>query len=452
MGREQLLGELGGWCEREPEDGAPAGLWLVTGGGGFGKTRLAVEACREAEARGWTAGLLRPDVTERGKLPALAEWPGRLLIAVDYAESTPGPGGAAGRASWLPAPQRPAVRVMLLVRRRASRAELLELFNQQREEQLDALLRRAPVSRLEDAESEVDRLELFRQATRGLRPPSSARRRQPGCGAAAAGRAFRPAAVRSGRRLPGRGHRPGTDVDALSEADLLRALLAKHEAGHWDRLDKQRGLGLDPADRRAAVAVATLLGAEGEDEALTVARLVPHLGAEPRVPADRDRPLAGRAVPAAARAGSLPSARWSRTGSARSWPATCSASSAACWQRPSMRHPTGSSLRALTVTTRIARDDAAVNAQLRDALDDRLPDLIQRALSASDDGELLSAITTAMTASRPARGAAAAAGRFPGMLPVGSGPSRSPSPPWPWTGYGHKPAMTLAPSPTWPCH
>ena len=64
VGRDQLLGELAEWCEREPQDGESAGLWFVTGGGGFGKTRLAVEACREAEARGWTAGLLPPGATE----------------------------------------------------------------------------------------------------------------------------------------------------------------------------------------------------------------------------------------------------------------------------------------------------------------------------------------------------------------------------------------------------
>ena len=58
-------------------------------------------------------------------------------------------------------------------------------------------------------------------------------------------------------------------------------LLAEHEAGHWDRWDQRRHLGLDRADQRAAVAVATLLTAEGEDEALTVARLIPHFGAEP---------------------------------------------------------------------------------------------------------------------------------------------------------------------------
>ena len=59
---------------------------------------------------------------------------------------------------------RPPVRIMLLVRRRASRADLLTMFNEQREEHLDALLRRAPLSRLDDAATEVDRLDLFGRA------------------------------------------------------------------------------------------------------------------------------------------------------------------------------------------------------------------------------------------------------------------------------------------------
>jgi hypothetical protein len=162
VGREQLLGTLADWCEYEPVDGAPVGLWFVTGGGGFGKTRLAVEACGEAEARGWTAGLLDPGASE-AKVRALADWPGRLLIAVDYAEADPALVGRLAEEVAARAP-RPPVRVLLLVRRRSSRADLLELFNEQREEGLDALLRDAQISRLDEADSEIDRLELFHQA------------------------------------------------------------------------------------------------------------------------------------------------------------------------------------------------------------------------------------------------------------------------------------------------
>jgi hypothetical protein len=279
VGRQQLLGDLAAWREREPEDGESIGLWFVTGGGGLGKTRLAIEACREAEARGWTAGLLTPGASE-GKLQALAEWPARLLIAVDYAEARPALIGQLTEALAIRA-RRPPVRIMLLVRRRSSRADLLELFNEQREEQLDELLHHAPISRLEDAESEVDRLELFQGALRdfatflGAPAPS----RQPP--RLRAPHFSRPLYVLIAAYLARASADIDTDVDALSETDLLRTLLAEHEANHWQRLAIRRHLGMDPADQRAAVAVATLLTAEGENEALTVARLIPHFSGEP---------------------------------------------------------------------------------------------------------------------------------------------------------------------------
>ena len=72
---------------------------------------------------------------------------------------------------------------------------------------------------------------------------------------------------------------------------------------------------------------------------------------------------------------------------------------------------------ALTVASRIAREDQAVNAQLRAALDERLADLFQRGFTA-DGSDLLNAVITAMTTSRPVRGAVDAADQFPDALPV----------------------------------
>ena len=117
-----------------------------------------------------------------------------------------------------------------------------------------------------------------------------------------------------------------TDVDALGETELLRELLAEHEALHWDRWDKRRGLRLDPEDQRAAVAVATLLTAHGEAEALTVARLIPHLGGEPETRLIAIARWLAQLYPPAAKAASWSSHRSNRTGSARFWSATCSAS------------------------------------------------------------------------------------------------------------------------------
>src|SRR5581483_6182022 len=174
---------------------------------------------------------------------------------------------------------RPPARILLLVRRQASRADLNTMFNEQQEEYLGTLLRRASLSRLDDADSEVDRLELFGQARTdfgillGL-PPD--RIEAPRLRAA---HFVRPLYVLTAAYLARTS--PDADVDALGETDLLRELLAGHEARYWASWDERRNLALDPDDRRAAVAVATLLAAHGGEEALAVARLVPHHGSEP---------------------------------------------------------------------------------------------------------------------------------------------------------------------------
>ena len=418
VAREQLLDALADWCEQEPQDGESARLWFVTGGGGFGKTRLAVEACREAEARGWTAGLLTPGASE-AKLQELAEWPGRLLITVDYAENTPALIGQLAEELAARAP-RPPVRIMLLVRRRSSRADLLELFNEQREEQLDALLRQASISRLEDAESEVDRLELFQQALHdfaaflGTPPPS--RLRPPRLRAA---HFARPLYVLAAAYLA----RASADaeVDALSETDLLRTLLAEHEASHWDRWNQRRHLGLDPADQRTAVAVATLLTAEGEVEALTMVRLIPHFGEEQesRLIAIARWLALLYPPPGGSKQLVIAPLEPDRLGEVlvgdvlREHPELL----AGAIDTASDRQLT----QALTVASRIARDDQAVNAQLRAALDERLGDLVRRGFSA-DGSDLLNAVVTAMITSRPMHGAVDAAEQFWDALPVGLRP------------------------------
>ena len=279
VGREQLLAALADWCEQEPQDGESAGLWFVTGGGGFGKTRLAVEACREAEARGWTAGLLTPGASE-AKLQELAEWPGRLLIAVDYAENTPALIGQLAEELAARAP-RPPVRIMLLVRRRSSRADLLGLFNEQREEQLDALLRQASDIPPGGRGKRGRPAGIVPASACGFRRLPRHADRHPRCGHRGCGPHISPGRCTSWPPPTLHEHLRTTDVDALSEADLLRTLLAEHEAESLEPVGPAAPPRPGPADQRTAVAVATLLTAEGEDEALTMARLIPHFGEEP---------------------------------------------------------------------------------------------------------------------------------------------------------------------------
>ena len=258
------------------ESDSPLSLWFITGGGGFGKTRLAVEASLEAERAGWTTGLLDLDA-DNAALADLADWPGRLLLVVDYAETRPSAQrdsqSDAGRAAldhrsgcccWFagahPAPS--WLRTSMRVARTAFRL----------------LLHQASLSRLED--DEIERLELF---DRGLetfarllgREDLVATQPRPRLR-----RVLRSAAVRTGRRVPGR-CRPRARHRCAGRAGPVAHLVREHEAAYWSRWADRRNLDLDVEDQRTAVGLATLLTAASEAEALSVVGLIPHFASEP---------------------------------------------------------------------------------------------------------------------------------------------------------------------------
>jgi hypothetical protein len=85
-GREAEIDELSTWCEA-PE---PLSVRLYTGGGGLGKTRLALEICRLQRGRGWGTGFLvatSSDDEAGGKAAqSLADRAAPLLVVIDYAE------------------------------------------------------------------------------------------------------------------------------------------------------------------------------------------------------------------------------------------------------------------------------------------------------------------------------------------------------------------------------
>lgn len=83
VGREEVLTSLLAWCEDE-EAGR---LRLVTGPGGVGKTRLAVELADRVTRLGWRAEHIA-DSEEAVAIPALRAVTGdRALLVVDYAET-----------------------------------------------------------------------------------------------------------------------------------------------------------------------------------------------------------------------------------------------------------------------------------------------------------------------------------------------------------------------------
>ena len=84
------LGRLREWCD----DGGQPRVLLLTGAGGVGKTRLALQLAREQEASGWVCRVVRPD-EEADAVPAVrAVSSGPVLLVIDYAETRSGLAGS----------------------------------------------------------------------------------------------------------------------------------------------------------------------------------------------------------------------------------------------------------------------------------------------------------------------------------------------------------------------
>jgi len=82
IGRPEL-GQLRDWCDGENQ---PQVL-LLTGAGGIGKTRLALELARELQARGWVCRVVRDGGEAEVVAAARAATTGPVLLIIDYAES-----------------------------------------------------------------------------------------------------------------------------------------------------------------------------------------------------------------------------------------------------------------------------------------------------------------------------------------------------------------------------
>jgi hypothetical protein len=81
FGRTTEISRIDDWRDL----GTDLAVALVTGVGGRGKTRLAIESCRRAERKRWSAGFTSPQGLE--DLLKRSDAPDHLFIVVDYAES-----------------------------------------------------------------------------------------------------------------------------------------------------------------------------------------------------------------------------------------------------------------------------------------------------------------------------------------------------------------------------
>ncbi|HSK79163.1 MAG TPA: hypothetical protein VLQ45_22105 [Thermoanaerobaculia bacterium] len=87
VGREDVVADLWRWMER---DHRPVSVRVLVAPGGSGKTRLALELCDQATARGWDAGFVTDTELKRffdkENLSAWG-WSRPTLIVLDYAAS-----------------------------------------------------------------------------------------------------------------------------------------------------------------------------------------------------------------------------------------------------------------------------------------------------------------------------------------------------------------------------
>jgi hypothetical protein len=82
IGRPEL-DQLREWCDGENQ----SQVLLLTGAGGTGKTRLALELARERQADGWTCRVVRDGGRAEVVAAARALTAGPVLLTIDYAES-----------------------------------------------------------------------------------------------------------------------------------------------------------------------------------------------------------------------------------------------------------------------------------------------------------------------------------------------------------------------------
>lgn len=270
VGREALLANLMLWRERLDS----SGVVVLAGPGGFGKTRTAIEACVDAARAGWTSGFVAAgDGRTFTSLDLLAGWPGRLFVAVDYAETRP-PGAVAellGAMFDRPAPSR----MVLVMRQGGSREELREMLAVgDRRLELDRMVEHAELVRLDRDALEIDRAELFRVAAQAFGQRLD-RPTRPPLPDLSAEHFARPLFVLAAALLCTA--EIGIDVAGLAADDVLGTVLDRHEAEYWDRWNRRLGVGLSREQQRRAVALVALLGAETEQEALDLIELVPGL-------------------------------------------------------------------------------------------------------------------------------------------------------------------------------
>ncbi|WP_285620212.1 tetratricopeptide repeat protein [Actinoallomurus iriomotensis] len=269
VGREGELAELIAWCG----DDSAGPVRLVTGPGGVGKSRLAVQLCARMAEVGWSC----VRVGDGGETGAVSAFGGGrpLLLMVDYAETRV---GLAGLLRQVAAAAEVPVRVLLLARSAGEWWDRLgEGEPRVRKLLADAYpgesLASAVAEGLSDEQIVALAVPQFARAL-GVRPPERVRV------ATGAGRArildlHAAALVAVLNARDG----DGTAEVLVDVAEVLDELLG-HEERFWQGSAVRGGLlegpaGMTVATLRQIVAAGALLGAASRDEAMDLLERVP---------------------------------------------------------------------------------------------------------------------------------------------------------------------------------
>ncbi|WP_371779139.1 tetratricopeptide repeat protein [Streptosporangium subroseum] len=286
VGRNDELTKLIAWCETADED--VGRVRLVTGPGGVGKTRLAVQLRVRLAEVGWRCVLVGEGQEATAVSRARAASSDRLLLVVDYAETRT----ALGALLREVAAASGMVRVLLLARSAGEWWELLGTGDAG----VRALLRDAydgvPLSALvadEVSDAELVEAAIPRFAVKlGVEPPEQVVVDGGGHGRARILDLHAAAlvAVLRSRQIRDAGGQ-FTGPVRVQVAEVLGELL-EHEDRFWLGSALRAGLlegadGLTPAILRRIVAAGCLLGAASEAEAMRLLDRVPGAAASGKV-------------------------------------------------------------------------------------------------------------------------------------------------------------------------
>jgi hypothetical protein len=233
-----------------------ADVQLVTGEGGAGKTRLALQLAREAtEEYGFRCYWPQPG-TESQTVTAVRQDTSPVLIVIDYAETFPELSELLAKLAAAPLPGEPSplVRVLLLARSAGEWwDQLIACCSTRLGEALAAI---SPLALGAITEPTRQR-ELFEQAAIAfvarLGKPRPSESRPP---------AFRPDAVilvvHAAALVSVLDDLPPEGTDQAGDAAAVIGRLLLHEARYWQQSQTQYGLSLGPAVTRRVVAAGTL--------------------------------------------------------------------------------------------------------------------------------------------------------------------------------------------------